>query len=104
MKLTTLRPRLATLSTTRLKPVEHAAGARPAGRGWQETRARIQVRDYSLCADCGKLWRANRDHVDHEVPRWKGGSDEDGNLRLRCLECHKAKTDREAAERAALGG
>jgi 5-methylcytosine-specific restriction protein A len=104
VRLTTLRPRLATIATQRIPTLTtQEAGARPAGRSWQKTRERIQARDGSLCADCGLLWRANLDHVDHEIPRWKGGSDEDGNLKLRCWKCHKAKSDREAAERASLG-
>ena len=101
MKLTTLKPRLATIVTTRLKPVEHAAGARPAGRGWQETRARIQLRDNSLCRKCGLLWVPSRDAVDHIVPRWAGGTDDDSNLWLLHSEpCHKDKSDEEAAMRA----
>jgi 5-methylcytosine-specific restriction endonuclease McrA len=54
---------------------------------------------------CGEL------EVDHEIPLWKiwhlpdderrpyYGPD---NLRLRCKTCHKAKSKREAAERASL--
>jgi len=55
-----------------------------------------------MCADCGRLWRTEIDHVDHEIPRWQGGSDDDSNLRLRCVTCHEAKTKREAAERATV--
>lgn len=104
MKLKTLKPRLMTLSTSRLAPapvMEH--GARPAGRGWQGTRARIQLRDESLCRRCGLLWVSSRDAVDHITPRWAGGSDEDGNLWLLCKGCHDAKSDEEAAMRAAGG-
>lgn len=101
MKLTTLKPRLTTLNTQRAPTLStQIASPRPAGRSWQETRRRIQLRDGSVCADCGLLWSPARDHVDHDVPRWKGGSDEDSNLRLRCLACHEAKSKAEAAERA----
>ena len=104
MKLTTLKPRLSAIVTQRVPTLPSGNQApRPAGRRWQETRERIQARDGSMCTDCGLLWMAHRDHVDHETPRWKGGSDEDSNLRLRCIKCHKAKTDAEAAERARGG-
>jgi 5-methylcytosine-specific restriction endonuclease McrA len=104
MRLTTLKPRLATLNTSRAPTLTtETANPRPRGRSWQETRARIQVRDNSLCAACGRLWQASKDHVDHEIPREQGGSDDDSNLRLRCVECHKAKTAREAAQRAGRG-
>jgi 5-methylcytosine-specific restriction endonuclease McrA len=104
VKLTTLRPRLATLNTTRIKPVEHAAGERPAGRGWQATRLRIQVRDRSMCRKCGLLWVPGRDAVDHIVPRWAGGGDDDSNLwLLHEKPCHEGKSTEEAAMRARSG-
>ena len=99
MKLKTIKPRLATL-THRIPTLGGNPAPRPRGRTWQETRKRIQVQQNSLCADCGKLWRADRDHVDHDTPRDFGGSDADENLKLRCLECHNAKTAREASIRA----
>lgn len=112
MRLKTLKPDLRTLNTQVARSLSvQETTPRPAGRGWQETRRRIQVRDDSVCADCGLIWRLDTDHVDHEVPRWKapligmapGEVDADTNLRLRCLSCHDKKTKAEAAERAALG-
>jgi 5-methylcytosine-specific restriction protein A len=41
-----------------------------------------------------------RDQVDHDVPLEQGGSNEDENLNLLCVECHSAKTAQEAAARA----
>jgi hypothetical protein len=68
-----------------------------------------------VCVDCGTLcedltaWDENREarcrHVwweaDHEVPLWAGGAHEIENFRPRCEACHREKTRREAAERAA---
>lgn len=112
MKLTTLKSRLPTLRTGKA-PTLTTSTDRPRGRAWMATRERIQVRDASLCCDCGRLWLAHRDHADHDVPLWKveagiepepvGGVNGDANLRLRCWECHDVKSRREAAERAALG-
>lgn len=101
-RLQTLKTRLPTLGGRLQSLNVQAVKPRPAGRAWQATRLRIQVRDLSMCADCGRLWRSEIDHVDHEIPRWQGGSDDDSNLRLRCVTCHEAKTKREAAERATV--
>lgn len=55
-------------------------------------------------------WWVSHHEVDHTIPLWSVADlpDEDRmvyfgpvNLRLRCVDCHKAKTAREAAERAA---
>lgn len=74
---------------------------RPAGEGWQKTRERIQDRDGSRCAKCGLLWVESRDVVDHRIPRWAGGSDEDDNLWLLHAEpCHAEKSAEEAAMQA----
>jgi 5-methylcytosine-specific restriction protein A len=103
MKLQTLKSSLARAPTRLQSLTTQTANPRPAGRAWQATRLRIQVRDHSLCCDCGLLWMADRDHVDHDIPRHLGGTDDDSNLKLRCLECHDAKTKREAATRARGG-
>jgi len=101
MKLTTLRPRIQTLRTVRIRPVQMEAGDRPGGRAWQATRQRIQVRDSSMCRKCGMLWRSNVDAVDHIIPRWAGGTDYDSNLWLLHTEpCHRLKSEEEAAMRA----
>lgn len=67
------------------------------------------------CADCGALcWRAKADspndeyngrefeewQADHDIPIEDGGEHVIENLRPRCTPCHKAKTAREAADRA----
>ena len=101
MKLTTLKPRLQTLQPRLTSLTTQGANARPAGAGWQKTRQRIQARDSSMCRRCGLIWLAWRDVVDHVVPRWAGGSDDDGNLWLLHAEpCHKDKSEEEAAMRA----
>lgn len=38
--------------------------------------------------------------LDHIVPLWKGGADDESNYQGLCDECHKAKTADEAKERA----
>lgn len=98
VKLRMLAPRIATASTTRtakLPIVERK-------RGWAGTkdRERIKRRDCGICQQCKDEGRLSAGVVvDHIVPLWAGGSDEDENKRLLCNECHDAKTAREAGER-----
>lgn len=95
-KVPMLQQPVRTLSVENLNP-------RPRGRRWMQTRQRIQVEQGSRCVDCRRLWMPELDQVDHDTPREAGGSDADANLRLRCIDCAKAKTRREAGERARGG-
>jgi 5-methylcytosine-specific restriction endonuclease McrA len=100
--LPTLRPRVRQLpQRVRVLTVQELT-PRPAGDAWQRTRARIELRDGSRCQKCGLIWLADRDVVDHAVPRWAGGSDKDSNLWLLHAEpCHAEKSADEARMRAA---
>lgn len=102
MTLPMLKSRVQQLpQRVRMLTVQNVA-PRPAGEGWQDTRARIQQRDGSRCRKCGLLWLPERDVVDHAIPRWAGGSDDDSNLWLLHAEpCHAEKSEAEAAMRAA---
>lgn len=102
---------------------------RPCVREWRASHVwspRIVVRRLARdrgelelrCTDCGFLcerlqeyvdsagetrliWRGVRYwEADHEIPLADGGEHSKGNLRCRCGACHKAKTTREARERA----
>lgn len=42
--------------------------------------------------------RHARHECDHVVPKAQGGTDDEGNMQAICADCHKAKTEREAAE------
>lgn len=105
-KLQTLKPRLqaagnrlATLSPVRPDTV-------PRVRGWRgvQDRERIRKRDCGLCQECKRQGKTTvGSAVDHKIPLWKGGSDDDTNKELLCDPCHDAKTAREARERA-VGG
>jgi 5-methylcytosine-specific restriction protein A len=99
MTLPTLKPRVQMLRNQVRTLTTENVNPRPRGRAWMKTRQRIQVQHASRCVDCGRLWIPERDHIDHDVPREHGGSDEDINLRPRCIDCHEAKSRREAAQR-----
>jgi 5-methylcytosine-specific restriction protein A len=103
MKLQTLKPRLQAvgsrlpvLATARPDVVE-----RKRGSAGVRDRERIRRRDCGLCQECKRNGRvAMGAAVDHIVPLWKCGSDEDSNKELLCTLCHDAKSAHEAAERA----
>lgn len=72
------------------------------GYAWEKRRQRVLMRDGGLCQQClangivnycaGKKYGA---HVDHIIPKAKGGADIDSNLQTLCVDCHRQKTGRE---------
>ena len=62
------------------------------GDALQKLRRRV-FRERPLCAACeqkGKVSEARE--LDHIIPLFKGGSDEDENLQGLCVECHREKS------------
>lgn len=55
---------------------EHSA----RGSRWEATRKKVLARDGYACVVCGEA--AN--HVDHIIPRSRGGSDDMDNLQAMC--------------------
>jgi len=59
-------------------------------------RDRIKSRDNFTCQNCGHKHSGFGEiklHVDHIIPRSKGGSDEDSNLRTLCSSCNLLKSN-----------
>lgn len=54
---------------------------------WRAIRANHLVNN-PMCVWCGR--RAQ--HVDHIIPRRKGGTDDSANLQSLCHSCHSSKT------------
>lgn len=108
-KLPTLKPKLATLPSTRKAMTTREV--RTAGRSLQARRMRIWSRD-PHCAMCGRLVAYPHGfELDHKVPLFQGGEDTDANCQILCVGydeagrkvgCHAEKTAREA--KAAPGG
>jgi 5-methylcytosine-specific restriction protein A len=67
------------------------------GKEWDILRKRILSRDKGLCQPClqQKRYRPAR-HVDHIIPKFEDGTDDDANLQAICKTCHDAKTQAEA--------
>lgn len=100
-RLQTLKPRIATLKAGRVPVLLDKPGAtrRMGGDAWMKIRHEVLVAGGAACVDCG-IVRADNE-IDHDTPLEQGGSHDMANLRIRCKECHKAKTARE--QRARFG-
>jgi 5-methylcytosine-specific restriction endonuclease McrA len=67
-----------------------ALSASGSTRRWRRIRARILQRD-PICTLRLVCAGAPSTQVDHRVPRWAGGSDDDSNLRGSCGPCNLAR-------------
>jgi 5-methylcytosine-specific restriction protein A len=101
MKLTTLKSRLQTagnrIPTLTAKPnvIE-----RKRGSAGVRDRERIRARDCGLCQECRRQGKVGvGSDVDHIVPLWEGGSDDDSNKELLCVGHHLNKSKEEAKRR-----
>jgi hypothetical protein len=65
-------------------------GSRQFGSGFLSKARAVFHRDGGCCRICGS---ADKLHVDHIIPRAKGGSDLMDNLWLLCDQCNLSKTD-----------
>lgn len=111
-RLPSVRPQVASLpnrlkSTYALKQAPESYGQGRGGRPWRRLRDRVISRDAGLCQPCERAGRISlATEVDHIIPQAEGGKDDVDNLQAICIDCHKAKTQEEAArgvKRARLG-
>ena len=97
-RLRTLPPRLKaapTRAATLEQPLRYGKGR--GGRPWRRVRERILKRDSYLCQPCKRQDRLTlATQVDHVIPQFEGGSDEEDNLQGICDPCHEVKTQAEA--------
>jgi hypothetical protein len=66
----------------------------PYPQNWDEIRRQIYERDGYRCVNCGRGGGRNGNaelHVDHVLPRSKGGPDIAVNMRTLCRSCHGAR-------------
>lgn len=90
-RLKTLPPRLKPAGS-RLALAPTPSERRITGRRLQVRRLRIWSAD-PTCRDCSAVTRyPDGFELDHEVALTNGGEDTDENCRVRCIECHRAKT------------
>jgi 5-methylcytosine-specific restriction protein A len=106
MKLTTLKPRLQAGGGRVAVHAPQRPDTESRKRGWAgvQDRIRIRQRDGGECQACKREGKfALGGPVDHIVPLWEGGSDDDSNKELLCSAHHDEKTAQEAARRAGRG-
>jgi 5-methylcytosine-specific restriction enzyme A len=76
----------------KVKPSRVAPTERVRGRTLQRIRQRV-MQDQPLCRMCEeKGFVTPGAEMDHIVPLFKGGGNEDGNLQMLCVECHRKKS------------
>lgn len=93
-----LKPRLVATNTQRGTMLQANPGATPRTRGsaWMATRDRW-FRLHPLCCACEVAGIARvAEELDHVIPLALGGADDDSNYQSLCIECHLAKSAREA--------
>lgn len=66
----------------------------------QRQRLAMFTAQNGICADCPRKLMPGMYHADHRIPLADGGADDESNLKLICLDCHKAKTRGENRSRA----
>lgn len=64
--------------------------------------ARIFLREQGRCYLCDRKLRpaAEKYEIEHPNPLALGGSDDDADLRVVCIPCHRAKSKTDAGEKA----
>ena len=67
---------------------------------WRRIADTYRASRAGICEECGA---PHASHVDHKVPRARGGSDEPSNLQLLCTACHGRKSAREGSRWSARG-
>lgn len=97
----TLKPRIGLLNTGRLTEAQRIGSTeRTRGGKWSRMRAKW-LRKHPLCCMCEAEGHVTiADEVDHIVPLWAGGKDDDSNYQSLCKPHHAAKTAEEAKQRA----
>jgi len=67
-------------------------------RAWAEIRARVLKRDGHTCQMQAHGCEGEASQVDHRVPQWAGGTDDESNLWSLCTCCHERKTQEDKHE------
>ena len=63
----------------------------------ERTKKRVASGQQWKCAACAEVL-SSAFQVDHVVPLWQGGGNDEGNLRALCPNCHALKTQDEAGQ------
>ena len=61
-------------------------------------RYRVLKNSNGRCSLCGATKKETTLHIDHIKPRSKGGSNEESNLQVLCLECNLGKSNKDSTD------
>lgn len=78
-------------------PWVNGGASRTSSTAWRTLKRKAIAVFGNECARCGADGRQVRLELDHVVPVAEGGEDTLENAQLLCDDCHKPKTQREAA-------
>ncbi|OGF51365.1 MAG: hypothetical protein A2044_01735 [Candidatus Firestonebacteria bacterium GWA2_43_8] len=77
------------------EPLTETSEARRVSRNIsREVMLKVVRRDNSTCQICGQHLLDKEIEFDHIIPFSKGGSTEESNIRVTCLDCNRAKTNK----------
>jgi 5-methylcytosine-specific restriction endonuclease McrA len=94
-RLTTLKPRISVMQSG----IKAATVERLRGYANQRRRDRL-LSAHPLCMHCTAEGRVTlAEEIDHRVPLWMGGTEDDANLDPLCRDCHAKKSRLETAIR-----
>ncbi len=103
MRLRTLPPRLATHRPANAPRQVASTEQQGLGWSWQKLRLQILKRDCGLCQPCARAGRITPgNEVDHIIPRFEGGGDEESNLQTICPACHEPKSAAEGRRKMGI--
>lgn len=90
-KLTTLKPRLTTMNTFRVKPMA-SSDNRVTGRERVRLKRMVYQRDGGRCCLCNRIVSLGSSEMDHRIALQFGGDNESVNLWTLCRSCHDQKS------------
>ena len=99
IKLHTLPSRIQPSKLNKVN--SNVIGQRLTGSKWIGIKKAFELTNPRLCAECDRQGLVgNGDELDHIVPLWAGGGNNQSNLQWLCRDHHKEKTKKEATVRS----
>jgi 5-methylcytosine-specific restriction protein A len=93
MKLTTIKPRVATIGTYKTRAIgSYSQETRIRGRRLQAIREAAWVAAGGRCQSCDTPVHPRDYELDHITPLYMGGRETDDNRQVLCKRCHEEKT------------
>ncbi len=98
-RLQTLKPRIQFAKST-VRSVSNE-DQRITGSRWIKIKKIYERHHPRLCVECDRQGKVgNGDELDHIIPLWAGGTNDEHNLQWLCVTHHKEKTAKEASIRS----